>query len=40
MQKGRVVEAGTTDDIFANPAQQYTRELLEAIPGANFEFGR
>ncbi|KQS15647.1 MULTISPECIES: ABC transporter ATP-binding protein [unclassified Frigoribacterium] len=40
MQKGRVVEAGTTDEIFANPAQQYTRELLEAIPGANFEFGR
>ncbi|NRD27137.1 ABC transporter ATP-binding protein [Frigoribacterium sp. VKM Ac-2836] len=40
MQKGRVVEAGTTDDIFANPAQQYTRELLEAIPGAHFEFGR
>lgn len=40
MQKGRIVEAGTTDEIFANPAQQYTRELLEAIPGANFEFGR
>jgi len=40
MQKGRVVEAGTTDEIFANPTQQYTRELLEAIPGANFEFGR
>jgi peptide/nickel transport system ATP-binding protein len=40
MQKGRIVEAGTTDEIFANPAQQYTRELLEAIPGAHFEFGR
>jgi peptide/nickel transport system ATP-binding protein len=40
MQKGRVVEAGTTDEIFANPTKQYTRELLEAIPGANFEFGR
>jgi peptide/nickel transport system ATP-binding protein len=40
MQKGRVVEAGTTDEIFTNPTKQYTRELLEAIPGANFEFGR
>jgi len=40
MQKGRVVEAGTTDEIFAAPSKQYTRELLEAIPGAAFEFGR
>lgn len=40
MQKGRIVEAGTTDDIFASPREQYTRELLEAIPGANFAFGR
>jgi len=40
MQKGRIVEAGTTDSIFAEPSKQYTRELLEAIPGAHFEFGR
>ncbi|WP_423923150.1 dipeptide ABC transporter ATP-binding protein [Frigoribacterium sp. 2-23] len=40
MQKGRVVEASTTDEVFANPREQYTRELLEAIPGANFAFGR
>ncbi len=39
MQKGRIVEAATTDEVFANPREQYTRELLEAIPGAGFEFG-
>ncbi|WP_125617049.1 dipeptide ABC transporter ATP-binding protein [Specibacter cremeus] len=34
MQKGRVVESATTDDVFANPRQQYTQDLLNAIPGA------
>lgn len=34
MQKGRVVESGTTDEIFANPSQSYTQDLLNAIPGA------
>ncbi len=40
MQKGRIVEAATTDEVFDNPQQEYTRKLLEAIPGANFHFGR
>lgn len=34
MQKGRIVEAATTDEIFANPKQKYTSDLLAAIPGA------
>lgn len=34
MKDGRVVESGTPDEIFAAPRQEYTRELLAAIPGA------
>lgn len=34
MQKGRLVEEGTTDEIFAGAKQAYTQELLNAIPGA------
>jgi peptide/nickel transport system ATP-binding protein len=35
MEKGRVVEQGTVDEIFANPQEAYTQRLLEAIPGAS-----
>ncbi len=34
MQHGRVVEAASTDEVFSNPKQVYTQELLNAIPGA------
>lgn len=40
MKKGRIVEAATTDEVFDNPSELYTQELLSAIPGGNFEFGR
>jgi peptide/nickel transport system ATP-binding protein len=40
MQKGRLVERATTDEIFDHPQQDYTRALLDAIPGASFEMGR
>ena len=35
MEKGRIVEQGTVDEIFANPQQEYTDRLLQAIPGAS-----
>ncbi|WP_027500366.1 dipeptide ABC transporter ATP-binding protein [Rhodococcus sp. UNC363MFTsu5.1] len=33
MSEGRVVEAATTVEVFDNPQHDYTRKLLEAIPG-------
>ena len=32
MQKGKVVESGTPDDLFRNPQTEYTRTLIDAIP--------
>ncbi|MFT4156400.1 MAG: ABC transporter ATP-binding protein [Microbacterium sp.] len=39
MEKGRVVEQGTVDEIFANPQQEYTERLLQAIPGVSIALG-
>jgi peptide/nickel transport system ATP-binding protein len=39
MQAGRIVEASTVDEVFDNPREQYTRDLLNAIPGANLQLG-
>ena len=32
MRQGKVVEMGDADDIYANPQQEYTRNLIDAIP--------
>ena len=34
MERGKVVEAASVDQVFAEPETQYTRSLLAAIPGA------
>ncbi|ALJ19915.1 dipeptide ABC transporter ATP-binding protein [Microbacterium sp. No. 7] len=39
MEKGRVVEQGPVDEIFVAPQQEYTRRLLDAIPGASIQLG-
>lgn len=39
MERGKVVEQGTVDQIFANPTEDYTRRLLDAIPGASIPLG-
>ncbi|BCT76912.1 hypothetical protein SCMU_27540 [Sinomonas cyclohexanicum] len=33
MEKGRLVEKGATEHVFDAPQQEYTRALLDAIPG-------
>ncbi|MFU8946395.1 dipeptide ABC transporter ATP-binding protein [Mycetocola zhadangensis] len=40
MRKGQIIESATTDEVFDNPRESYTQDLLAAIPGGNFEFGR
>jgi peptide/nickel transport system ATP-binding protein len=32
MRRGRVVESGTAADIFTDPQDPYTRELLASLP--------
>ncbi|WGD38358.1 ABC transporter ATP-binding protein [Lysinibacter sp. HNR] len=39
MKQGEIVEAENTDVVFDNPREEYTRDLLAAIPGANIQLG-
>ena len=39
MQQGRIVEQATTEEVFENPQEEYTKNLLAAIPGASIELG-
>ena len=36
MSRGKVVEAGTPMQIFRNPQEAYSRQLVQAIPGADW----
>jgi peptide/nickel transport system ATP-binding protein len=34
MNKGKIIESGTADEIIFNPKENYTKELLAAVPGS------
>ena len=33
MHQGKIVEQGLANDVYYNPKQKYTQQLIEAIPG-------
>lgn len=35
MRSGEIIERGQTDDLFANPREEYTQRLLDSIPGGS-----
>ena len=39
MRQGQIVESATVDEVFSNPKDDYTRDLLEAIPGRDLRLG-
>ncbi|WP_062301929.1 dipeptide ABC transporter ATP-binding protein [Demequina subtropica] len=39
MERGKIVEKGNVEEIFANAKTEYTQKLLDAIPGANIPLG-
>lgn len=39
MEKGKIVEAASTEEVFTSPKQEYTQRLLDAIPGAHIKLG-
>ena len=39
MQNGKVVEQGSADDIFDHAQKEYTRNLIDSVPGLGIELG-
>jgi len=40
MHKGKIIEKGVADDIYYHPKNEYTKNLIEAIPGKNLNYSR
>jgi peptide/nickel transport system ATP-binding protein len=32
MQKGKIIEMGDADDIYSNPKNEYTQNLIASVP--------
>ena len=39
MCQGRLVERGATDELFDHPREEYTRNLIDSIPGGSIDLG-
>lgn len=39
MRQGKAVEWGTCDEVFANPKEAYTRDLIDSVPGFGITLG-
>ena len=37
MKDGKIVEMGIADEIYANPQQEYTKRLIDAVPRDDLE---
>jgi len=38
MNKGKIIESGTADEVYFNPAMEYTQQLIDAIPGKKLHY--
>jgi peptide/nickel transport system ATP-binding protein len=39
MQDGKVVESASVTQVFDDPREDYTKKLLDAIPGGSIQLG-
>ena len=40
MHKGKIVEQGDADEVYYHPKNEYTRNLIDSIPGKNLNYSR
>jgi len=40
MHKGKIVEQGKADEVYYHPKNEYTKNLIESIPGKNLDYSR